>query len=87
MAGSNPNPDHTVGVKFPTEYRVEKFFPSYYDQARPKPQGLPTKLSYGGQPFDISLTSADLRGDMKNLDHTKVVIIRTGFSTHAMVNA
>ncbi|KDQ20478.1 hypothetical protein BOTBODRAFT_169228 [Botryobasidium botryosum FD-172 SS1] len=84
--GSNPNPDYTVGptVVFPTEYRVERFYPWYYSKTRPQPAGLIDQLSYGGNYFNVNLTLADLAGDYNNVKNTTVVIIRTGFSTHAM---
>lgn len=87
MAGSNPNSDYNVGVPYPTEYRVEKFYPSYYNERRPQPLGLLTQLGYGGDPFDVVLTSDDLFGDIRNVQNASVVIIRTGYSTHAMVSA
>lgn len=87
MSGSNPNPDYTVGpgVEYPTEYRTELFYPSYFNERRPQPQGILAQFSYGGPYFDISLDSTDLAGDVSNVNSTKVVIIRPGFSTHAMV--
>jgi len=87
VSGSNPNNDVTVGfeVKFPTEYRTELFYPLYYNQRRPQPQGLLAQYSYGGPNFIVSLSSADLFGNVENVKTAKVVIIRTGFSTHAMV--
>lgn len=87
VSGSNPNPDYTVGpdVTYPTEYRVERFFPSYYNQRRPQPSGLPTQLTYGGGYFNVSLSSTDLAGDATMLKNTTVVVIRQGFSTHAIV--
>ena len=87
VSGSNPNPDYTVGpnVKYPTEYRTEVFYPEYYNQRRPQPQGLPAQLSYGGPNFIVSLSSDDLFGDVDNVKTANVVIIRTGFATHAMV--
>ncbi|KAF5361893.1 hypothetical protein D9756_002032 [Leucocoprinus leucothites] len=85
IAGSNPNSDYaTDGVKYPTQYKVERFYPSYYNARRPEPQGLPTQLSYGGSSFMITLTMDDLRGDISNIAKTKVVVIRPGFSTHSM---
>ncbi|KAJ7745446.1 glyoxal oxidase, partial [Mycena maculata] len=86
VAGSNPNSDYNVGptIKYPTEYRVEKFYPSYYNARRPQPQGLLSQLSYGGPPFDVTLSSDDLSGDANNAANATVIIIRTGFSTHAM---
>jgi hypothetical protein len=87
VSGSNPNFDYTVGprVKYPTEYRTELFYPEYYNQRRPQPQGLLSQLSYGGPNFIVSLSSADLYGDVENVKNAKVVIIRPGFATHAMV--
>ena len=89
ISGSNPNPDYTVGpdVRFPTEYRVEKFYPSYFNERRPQPRGLLTQLSYGGAAFDVTLSSEDLFGDVNNVKTAKVVVIRPGFSTHTMVSA
>jgi hypothetical protein len=72
-------------VKYPTQYKIEQFFPSYYNTHRPEPQGLPTQLSYGGLGFMITLTMEDLRGDIDNIAKSKVVVIRPGFSTHTMV--
>ena len=86
VTGSNPNADYTVGqgVTYPTEYRVERFYPSYYSERRPEPQGLPTQLSYGGAYFNVTLSSDDLSGDTSKAAKTEVVVIRTGFSTHAL---
>lgn len=86
VSGSNPNSDYNVGPNVPygTEYRVEIFYPSYYNARRPQPAGLLSKLGYGGDYFDVTLDSDDLGGDVSKLKKTKVVIVRTGFSTHAM---
>lgn len=88
VAGSNPNSDHNVGagIKYPTEYRAEKFYPSYYNERRPQPVGLLSKLGYGGAAFDVALGSDDLFGDVNNVVNTTVVLVRTGFSTHSMVS-
>lgn len=93
-AGSNPNADYIpysgytdsrgINYPFPTEYRVETFYPDYYDQPRPEPQGLPTTLSYGGDYFNITLSASDLGNNASNIDTVKVVVMRTGYSTHAM---
>ncbi|GAA6063549.1 hypothetical protein JCM10212_002661 [Sporobolomyces blumeae] len=86
-SGSNPNADYVpqgaAGYKYFTEYRVERFYPDYFTSARPNVTGLPTSLSYGGDYFDIQLSSADV-GSVSNLDNTRVTLIRPGFSTHAM---
>ncbi|KAJ7217754.1 glyoxal oxidase [Mycena pura] len=86
VSGSNPNSDYNVGPKvtYPTEYRTERFYPSYYNERRPEPMGLLSMLSYGGESFDVQLSSEDLGGDAHNAENATVVVIRTGFSTHVM---
>ncbi|KAJ7072054.1 glyoxal oxidase [Mycena amicta] len=86
VSGSNPNSDLNVGpkIKFPTEYRTERFYPSYFNERRPEPSGLLSQLSYGGDSFDVQLSSDDLSGEAHNAENATVVIIRTGFATHAM---
>lgn len=64
---------------------MEKFYPLYYNERRPQPQGLPNKLSYGGPYFNVSLSAQDLGGDVNAVTNTSVIVIRTGFSTHTMV--
>ncbi|GAA6043740.1 hypothetical protein JCM8097_000504 [Rhodosporidiobolus ruineniae] len=87
-SGSNPNADYVpqgaAGYKYFTEYRVERFYPDYFTSARPAPSGLPTTFTYGGPSFDVQLSAADLSSDSKKLENTKVVLLRPGFSTHAM---
>jgi hypothetical protein len=83
VSGSNPNADFTTDVKYPTEYRTERFYPFYYNQRRPQPIGLPTSIGYGGSYFNVTLDGDDLFGDANNVKNTTVVIIRQGFSTHA----
>ena len=86
VAGSNPNPDYVdSGIPFPTEYRLEKFYPAYFKQRRPLPAGIPNSLRYGGPFFNISLSASDLFEDAENVKRSKVVVMRTGFSTHTMV--
>ena len=58
-------------------FSVERFYPDYFTSARPQPAGVPNQLSYGGNYFDISLSTTDV-GKIANLDNTKVVLIRTG---------
>ena len=65
---------------------MEKFYPSYFNQRRPQPQGLLQKLSYGGLPFNVTLSKDDLFGSVDNIKSTTVVVMRTGFSTHTMVS-
>ena len=78
VAGSNPNPDVNTNTKWKTEWRVERWYPDYYDQPRPSRKGLPGSFSYGGTGFTLTFDSAD------QASKAKVVILRTGFSTHAM---
>ncbi|KIJ68126.1 copper radical oxidase [Hydnomerulius pinastri MD-312] len=84
VSGSNPNSDINLTTTYPTEYRIERFYPSYYNQRRPQPQGLPSQLSYGGSYFNVSLTIADLDGNVDNIQTAAVMVMRTGFSTHTM---
>ncbi|CAE6433388.1 unnamed protein product [Rhizoctonia solani] len=84
ISGSNPNADFigpNMGYKYPTEYRVEIFYPQYYNEHRPEPKGIPKTLTYGGNYFNLTMTKDDVKG---HHDKMKVVLIRTGFSTHAM---
>ena len=89
VSGSNPNADYTVGpdVRYPTEYRTERFYPSYYDKRRPQPIGLLTSIGYGGDYFNVTLDTDDLFGDVENVKNATVVLVRQGFSTHAYVSS
>ncbi|KAG9014848.1 hypothetical protein FRB94_009006 [Tulasnella sp. JGI-2019a] len=85
VAGSSPHPDVVLNTEYPTTYTVERFYPWYYNHARPQPTGMPTNISYGGPSFDITLSATDLNSDGATaLEQTTVVIIRTGFATHAI---
>lgn len=94
VAGSNPNFDYIpyrgfvdekgTRYTYPTEYRVEMFYPEYYDKPRPKPRGLPSNLTYGGPTFDLQLNASDLNNNASLVDTAQVVVMRTGYSTHAM---
>ncbi|GAA5945093.1 hypothetical protein JCM10213_001556 [Rhodosporidiobolus nylandii] len=88
VGGSNPNVDviteqNNASYPYKTEWRVERFYPSYYDSPRPAPTGLPTSLSYGGDPFTLALPSSSVDGVDLEAD-VSVMLIRTGFSTHVM---
>ncbi|SCZ96460.1 BZ3500_MvSof-1268-A1-R1_Chr8-2g10207 [Microbotryum saponariae] len=88
VAGSNPNGDVTTEennptVPFKTEYRAEKFYPSWYDMVRPEPSAIPSSLSYGGELFQFNLPASTFT-DAAGPDSIRVALIRTGFSTHAM---
>ncbi|KAI0311414.1 glyoxal oxidase [Amylostereum chailletii] len=84
VSGSNPNADYNTAGPYPTEYRVEKFFPDYYTSRRPEPTGLPDKLGYGGDFFTVELSMDDLFGDAEHVKGARVVLMHTGFSTHAV---
>lgn len=85
IAGSNPHPDYVVETTYPTEYRTERFYPWYYSMRRPEPNGLLSQLGYGGSYFNVTLSKDDMNGDPNtNAPLTKAIILRTGFSTHAI---
>ncbi|SCV67311.1 BQ2448_5957 [Microbotryum intermedium] len=88
VAGSNPNGDvvteeNNSTYLFKTEYRAEKYYPSYFDKVRPKASVIPTSLSYGGDLFQFDLPPSTFTNDAEP-DSIRVVLVRTGFSTHAM---
>lgn len=85
VSGSNPNPDYVAAgpdVQYPTEYRTELWYPTWYKERRPEPAGLLSRLGYGGPSFDVSLSADDLFGDVANAASVKVTLVRPGFSTH-----
>lgn len=88
IAGSNPHADYTPTSTYPTEYRVEKFYPLYYNSVRPEPQGIPTSLTYGGSYFNVTLSKADLTANggaaADNVKNITISVMKTGFSTHAL---
>ncbi|CED84971.1 Immunoglobulin-like fold [Phaffia rhodozyma] len=87
VSGSNPNPDYVdksidPSITYVTEYQVEIFYPDYWDKPKPVPVGMPKNISYGGDYFNVSLPS-DAFTSHSDINATKFVIERTGFSTHA----
>ncbi|EKM77606.1 hypothetical protein AGABI1DRAFT_77109 [Agaricus bisporus var. burnettii JB137-S8] len=86
IAGSNPNVDVNTSTIFPTTYKAEIFYPSYFDATtRPAPSGIPTTLSYGGDYFNVTLPQTSYSGSANDAAaKTKVVVTRGGFTTHAM---
>jgi hypothetical protein len=86
IAGSNPNVDVNLTTIFPTTYKAEIFYPSYFSSTlRPQPQGVPKTISYGGNPFDITVPAGSYLGSGNDAaSNTTVVLIRPGFTTHAM---
>jgi hypothetical protein len=86
IAGSNPNPDVDLKAFYATEYRAEVFYPPYFNAPlRPMPTGMPKTLSYGGNPFDITIPTTSYTGVANDAaDNTTVVVVRGGFTTHGM---
>ena len=78
-AGSNPHGDSmTWAAPYPTEYRLEVFYPDYYDQPRPSNDQLPDKLDYGGAKFTVKFkTKAEASAAV-------IRVIRPAFSTHGL---
>ena len=86
IAGSNPNIDVNLTTTYPTTYTAEYFYPPYFSATtRPSPQNIPQSLSYGGNPFDITVPSSSYTGNANDAaGNTTVWLIRQGFATHAM---
>ncbi|KAI0262625.1 glyoxal oxidase [Gloeopeniophorella convolvens] len=86
IAGSNPNIDVNLTTIFPTTYTAEYFYPPYFAaKTRPSPQNIPTTLSYGGNPFDITIPPTSYSGPANDAaDNTTIWMVRQGFTTHAM---
>ena len=86
IAGSNPNVDVNTSAFFPTTYEAEIFYPPYFSAiTRPVPTGMPKILTYGGNPFTITIPATSYTGSSDDAaDATTVVLIRGGFTTHAM---
>ena len=86
IAGSNPNVDVNSSAFFPTTYEAEIFYPPYFSAiTRPVPTGMPKILTYGGNPFTITIPATSYAGSSDDAaDATTVVLLRGGFTTHAM---
>ncbi|KAJ7179173.1 glyoxal oxidase N-terminus-domain-containing protein [Mycena filopes] len=87
VAGSNPNLDVQIeNVPFPTQYTAEKFYPPYFAATtRPAPSGMPSKLTYGGSSFDITIPASSYSGaGNAAANATKVTVVRGGWTTHGM---
>ena len=86
IAGSNPNADVNTSAFFPTTYEAEIFYPPYFSATtRPAPTGMPKTLTYGGSSFNITIPATSYAGSSDHAaDATTVVLMRGGFTTHAM---
>ncbi|THH01955.1 hypothetical protein EW026_g821 [Hermanssonia centrifuga] len=86
IAGSNPNVDVNTSTFFPTTYKAEIWYPPYFSApTRPVPSGVPKTISYGGDSFDITIPASSYSGSANDAaDNTTVMLMRPGFTTHAM---
>jgi hypothetical protein len=86
IAGSNPNLDVNLTTYFPTTYQAEIFYPPYFHaKVRPEPSGVPSKLTYGGPSFDVTIPASSYSGSSNDAaDNTTIVLVRTGWTTHGM---
>ena len=86
IAGSNPNIDVNTSTIYPTTYQAEIFYPPYFSASiRPQPSGMPKIISYGGDLFNITVPSSSYTGVSNDAAaNTTVVLVRGGFTTHAM---
>ncbi|KAF7984146.1 hypothetical protein HWV62_16798 [Athelia sp. TMB] len=85
IAGSNPNIDVNISTIYPTTYQAEIFYPPYFVANRPIPTGVPSQLSYGGSPFDVTVPASSYAGSSNTAAaNTAVVLTRGGFTTHGM---
>ncbi|KAH7099926.1 DUF1929-domain-containing protein [Auriculariales sp. MPI-PUGE-AT-0066] len=90
VAGSNPNGDvnHTIqyNLPYPAVYEAEIWYPPYWGKQRPQPSGIPTSaLTYGGDYFNVTLNNGTYAGASNTAaSKAKVVLLRSGFTTHAM---
>lgn len=86
IAGSNPNIDANLTAPFPTTYKAEYFYPPYFSAStRPVPSGIPDKLTYGGNYWNVTVPASSYSGDANDAANaTKIWISRPGWTTHAM---
>ena len=96
VAGSNPNDDTNLTVKFSSEFRVELLNPPFMSVARPVIESVPTNIDFGETftiPISIpsNLKATTVQG--KRLQKERVLVIDRpcsavalmdlGFSSHA----
>lgn len=86
IAGSNPNVDVNLTTVFPTQYKAEIFYPPYFSATtRPVASGIPSKLTYGGATFDVTVPASSYSGSSNTAAaNTTVALLRPGWTTHAM---
>ncbi|KAJ7716443.1 glyoxal oxidase, partial [Mycena metata] len=87
VAGSNPNVDVNISsnVLYPTQYTAEKFYPPYFAAStRPAPAGMPSKLTYGGPSFDITVPASSYSGSGNDAAANTAITVIGGWTTHGM---
>ncbi|THU92444.1 copper radical oxidase [Dendrothele bispora CBS 962.96] len=86
IAGSNPNVDVNMTTFFPTTYKAEVFYPSYFSATtRPVPTGIPSTLSYGGASFDVTIPASSYSGSSNDAaESAYLTVVRPGWTTHGM---
>ncbi|KAF5364791.1 hypothetical protein D9758_009316 [Tetrapyrgos nigripes] len=78
IAGSNPNPNVTTGVKFSSEYRVEYLNPPYMTIARPVLEHVPKQVDFNKK-FTVDVQVPNHLGTSS----IQVALMDLGFSSHA----
>jgi hypothetical protein len=65
---------------------MEIFYPPYFGaKTRPIPSGIPKTIGYGGSAFDITVAASSYSGSANDAaKNTTVVLIRPGWTTHAL---
>ncbi|KAJ6615474.1 glyoxal oxidase precursor [Mycena sp. CBHHK59/15] len=79
LAGSNPNGDVNMTVKFATEYRVQYLNPPYMFMARPTLTGVPRKIAFD-QKFTVKV---NIPAHVAASSTVQVALMDLGFSSHA----
>ncbi|KAJ7039410.1 glyoxal oxidase precursor [Mycena alexandri] len=81
LAGSNPNPNVNMTVKFTTEFRVQYLNPPYMSLPRPTLSGLPAKIAFNSK-FSAHVTiPAHL--NLGAHPAIQVALMDLGFSSHS----
>lgn len=64
LGGSNPHADVNLNMPllstptgYNTTYALERWLPDYFSAVRPKPEGLPEVLTYGGNTFAVKVNA------------------------------
>ncbi|KAJ3555853.1 hypothetical protein NM688_g2347 [Phlebia brevispora] len=78
VAGSNPNDNTNLTVKFPSEFRVETLDPPFIFVERPSINSVPEKIGFG-ETFTVPVT---IPSNLKT-SNIQVALMDLGFSSHA----